>query len=476
MGKSTDDLQEQGASLSRAKQLHAFANDIKVGDLVLLYDNRVKRRATYLGKVIRPPSDLVSDSESNLGYYHVPRGHRLDFFPGKNNAPNRLNVRWMELSGKTSFRVEFPWNDAVHEIVPAYLDPPKRMFQYIIDQTLKSFLKKEIGTILGGPRPMSPEPILSNQRPKWVFQAREYTDGKKNYPLDENIPKVLKRPYSKQIVHWFTVEHRYKPVRMEEGDLVLLFQGATKRDSVHGFHGTAVITNLRGRCTAPVKRSHHQRNAHNRRIGVDLRYLSQFSTPLVTPINLRSSLDNENLQKLIQGGKGGSAQDAVFRISDDDWKVIRPHLVPYMRQSPSRRTKEKRGRRHGWNPIDPERKVEIERSAIKLVKASFAKEGFDVASVEKDNKGWDLDAWRNGLVLHLEVKGLSGDVISVELTPNEYENVMSRASDYRICVVTRALERRALHVYAYSEESGEWEDKDGNALKADEKTGARMYL
>ncbi|HBA71953.1 MAG TPA: hypothetical protein DER40_16305 [Geobacter sp.] len=56
----------------------------------------------------------------------------------------------------------------------------------------------------------------------------------------------------------------------------------------------------------------------------------------------------------------------------------------------------------------------------------------------------------------IEVKGLSGSSFSVELTPNEYKVFMQQKDDYRLAVVTNALETPALSICRYSKEQDSW--------------------
>jgi hypothetical protein len=62
--------------------------------------------------------------------------------------------------------------------------------------------------------------------------------------------------------------------------------------------------------------------------------------------------------------------------------------------------------------------------------------------VEKDGVGWDLEAkGEDGSVLKIEVKGLSGSGVTVELTPNDYQMMISteHRADYIVYVVREAL-------------------------------------
>jgi len=91
---------------------------------------------------------------------------------------------------------------------------------------------------------------------------------------------------------------------------------------------------------------------------------------------------------------------------------------------------------------DPERKAEVERTAISMVTAHYR--GWDVVSVERENLGWDLLAKKLGhSALRLEVKGLFGSELTIGLTPREYRALRDhkdgKIGNYRLCVVTNAL-------------------------------------
>jgi hypothetical protein len=105
---------------------------------------------------------------------------------------------------------------------------------------------------------------------------------------------------------------------------------------------------------------------------------------------------------------------------------------------------------------DQERKARIESEAIRVCCAQFERLGYTVESVEKDNLGWDLVARAGRSSLRIEVKGLSGSIFSIELTPNEYTAFSQRAADYRLAVVVDALGHPKLFVCRYSEEESTW--------------------
>ncbi|WP_081620922.1 DUF3883 domain-containing protein [Thioalkalivibrio sp. ALMg13-2] len=105
---------------------------------------------------------------------------------------------------------------------------------------------------------------------------------------------------------------------------------------------------------------------------------------------------------------------------------------------------------------DQARKVRIEQEAICLCSAHFEKLGYSVESVERDNLGWDLEARSGKTLLKIEVKGLSGDAFSVELTPNEFNAFSELSPSYRLAVVTNALSSPELYVCRYSKEKRGW--------------------
>jgi hypothetical protein len=91
--------------------------------------------------------------------------------------------------------------------------------------------------------------------------------------------------------------------------------------------------------------------------------------------------------------------------------------------------KRKTGLRVPKRQADPEARKKIELAAIRhatVFYESLEGGGRVVESVEKDGVGWDLTVSAdNGEILKVEVKGLSGRDLVVELTPNEYKQMRS---------------------------------------------------
>ena len=121
---------------------------------------------------------------------------------------------------------------------------------------------------------------------------------------------------------------------------------------------------------------------------------------------------------------------------------------------------------------DPSRRQEVERIAVKRVRAHYEEKNYRVDSVERDNVGWDLEAVRGCRKLRIEVKGLSGSQTKFELTPNEYRKMQKHRSTYRICVVTNALADPKLAIFRFRD-NNRWEDKDGHVLEIKKATAAR---
>ena len=139
-------------------------------------------------------------------------------------------------------------------------------------------------------------------------------------------------------------------------------------------------------------------------------------------------------------------------------------------------------RKGGGNPHqpDPFKRLRVEEVAIDLVTRHFERLGYKVKSVEKDNAGWDLNAIhrQTQTSLKLEVKGLSGQKVAVELTPNEYSMMQRFKDDYRICVATGCLgkNQRPLNVLAFNNVSRKWVDRDDRPVQIEEVMSARLRL
>lgn len=125
---------------------------------------------------------------------------------------------------------------------------------------------------------------------------------------------------------------------------------------------------------------------------------------------------------------------------------------------------------------DPFLRRQVERIAVEETARYFISNGYIVDSVEKDNVGWDLVAVRGQETLRLEVKGVSGADICVELTPNEYAKMQEYCDSYRLCVVTSALTNPQLTVFVYDNDTQCWADEDGRPLEIEKRVAARCRM
>ena len=124
--------------------------------------------------------------------------------------------------------------------------------------------------------------------------------------------------------------------------------------------------------------------------------------------------------------------------------------------------------------LDIEKKFKIEKIAIMKSIEYFQNLGYIVNSVENEKKGWDLEAKNNDNLLYLEVKGLSGSKLNIELTPNEYYNMKKYKNQYRICILLNALQINSiLEVFSFSFERNKWV-YNNKILKIEEKIGAKF--
>jgi hypothetical protein len=85
----------------------------------------------------------------------------------------------------------------------------------------------------------------------------------------------------------------------------------------------------------------------------------------------------------------------------------------------------------------------VEKAAIRTVTQRLKHEGWQVTSVERESRGYDLLATRKrGAKLHVEVKGISGEAVQFIMTRNEVETAETDPR-FRLMVVTRARTRSA---------------------------------
>jgi hypothetical protein len=181
---------------------------------------------------------------------------------------------------------------------------------------------------------------------------------------------------------------------------------------------------------------------------------------------------DERVFSIPQKGKGEFGQSNIWYADDPaTHRQLRLDVLRYVdtRQLP---TPPVPGGTAPRQP-DPLLRQKVEQIAVEATVAHFKRLGYRVSSVERDNLGWDLNAVAGKRNLQLEVKGLSGSRLVVELTPNEYSAMNGHQDSYRICIVTNTLTAPSLNVFAYSPDSGQWMSPERQLLTVQELVAAR---
>jgi hypothetical protein len=128
-----------------------------------------------------------------------------------------------------------------------------------------------------------------------------------------------------------------------------------------------------------------------------------------------------------------------------------------------------------FRQADVHKRQLVEISAINVTDEYFTTHGYSVISVERDNVGWDLEASKEHETLFLEVKGLSGPTLAIELSPNEYRESINKIN-YRLCVVTCTLSDPKLYIFQFDKEIKKWKTELDKVLAIEEVKGARLRL
>lgn len=89
---------------------------------------------------------------------------------------------------------------------------------------------------------------------------------------------------------------------------------------------------------------------------------------------------------------------------------------------------------------DSETNKLVEQAAVRKVIRRLKQSGFTIHSRERDGVGYDLEATKGRTVLHVEVKGVSGELIQFPITRTEVRRAASDPS-FRLMVVTQARKR-----------------------------------
>ena len=124
--------------------------------------------------------------------------------------------------------------------------------------------------------------------------------------------------------------------------------------------------------------------------------------------------------KLIPRGKGFMGQSNIWYADslNDDVQIFKEDVVKYVNDyKPSKSVESSEV------TVDPNLNKRIETAAIAYVTKQYEYFGYKIKSVEKENKGWDLEAEKGKIKLRLEVKGKLQKDIYIHISRNEYEKM-----------------------------------------------------
>lgn len=178
--------------------------------------------------------------------------------------------------------------------------------------------------------------------------------------------------------------------------------------------------------------------------------------------------------KIPRGVKGGLGQSNIWYADSPEMATFKEEILSSITNYESSKTKEKTKR------ISRQRNIElrklVEEIAVDVVSSEYVKRGFIVTSVETENKGWDIEARHEDISLFIEVKGLSGPNLQVELTANEFTKMNEHKENYRLAVVTETLSNPILNVFFYSSEANMWISENGDVLEIEQIISARCSI
>jgi len=171
---------------------------------------------------------------------------------------------------------------------------------------------------------------------------------------------------------------------------------------------------------------------------------------------IKAELDNVTLLpldmrvlKIPRRSKGFMGQANIWYADSEESKPLVDSVLTMIRGGNT--TRHVRSRR-----TDVEHNAKVEKAAIDTTREYYERYSYTIESVEKDNVGWDLEAYMGDEKLNIEVKGLSGPVAKIELTPNEYHAFRTCNLNYRLAIVTMALTEPQLKICRFSSGRNDW--------------------
>lgn len=171
---------------------------------------------------------------------------------------------------------------------------------------------------------------------------------------------------------------------------------------------------------------------------------------------------------------GGVGQSPIWYGTDHSAKVrdVRDLVAQYELQGATRAPAVGHPGRAPRQP-DLETRLKVEKAAMDMAMAYFD----SAKDVSKDAKGWDIEALDSHGTIYVEVKGLSGNVVSVELTPNEYDKMGKHRERYVLFVVTGALTMaRRSRSFRFVTSADAWLSAEGERLVITQVIAARASV
>lgn len=172
--------------------------------------------------------------------------------------------------------------------------------------------------------------------------------------------------------------------------------------------------------------------------------------------------------------KGLMGQSNVWYADTDSLMVrnIRKETIKYIEQKLAGKIQEGKV----YHP-NIEIKKKVEEAAVNAVTRYYEEKGYNIVSVEKENRGWDLTAKSGKIELYIEVKGIRDSYVSVMLTPNELKTMEGKNRDvYRLCVVTDALYKPNIWTFIYNGREWVSDDEAHITLHFYKKVAAVAYI
>jgi hypothetical protein len=249
---------------------------------------------------------------------------------------------------------------------------------------------------------------------------------------------------------------------------VLVIFTATHKDG-----GTYVVGWYKN---AKVYREYQNRKLRERRFGNEyIGYYVEVNAENATLLSEDERTSFPRVPRVQSEGKGAMGQANIWYAESDLGKAYKKEILKKIEGYEINKADISQ-KKAVIRTANIERKKKVEKIAVKKVTEVFIERGFDVNSVESKNLGWDLEAKNEKTELRIEVKGLSGADVSVEVSYNEYKNMKKYKESYRLCVVINCLKSPLLYTFAYSHEKKCWLDEDGNILNIEEILLARCKL